>query len=147
MFGIGMPELLLILAVALIVIGPKKLPDLAKSMGKALGEFKRATNDLKETIEQETGLNEVRESFRDANRGLQHSFDADDRRASSVLCDSEAEADLLEAETADEAQQQIASGTPDKARQQTVVEEKDPSRKDTDPGEDQNQSTLKGNGP
>ena len=41
MFGIGMPEMILILAVALIVIGPKKLPDLAKSLGRALGEFKK----------------------------------------------------------------------------------------------------------
>ena len=39
MFGIGMPEMILILAVALIVIGPKKLPDLAKSLGRAIGEF------------------------------------------------------------------------------------------------------------
>ena len=50
MFGMGMPEILLILAVALIVIGPKKLPDLAKALGRAMGDFKRATNDLKSTI-------------------------------------------------------------------------------------------------
>lgn len=50
MFGIGMTELLVILAVALIFIGPKKLPDLAKSLGKAMGEFKKATTDLKESI-------------------------------------------------------------------------------------------------
>lgn len=63
MFGIGTPELLVILAVALIVIGPKKLPDLAKSLGRALGDFKRATSDLKQSIEQETGLDEVRKEF------------------------------------------------------------------------------------
>jgi len=51
MFGIGMPEILIILAVALIVIGPKKLPDLAKTLGKAFGEFKRSINDLKESVE------------------------------------------------------------------------------------------------
>ena len=74
MFGIGMPELLLILAVALIVLGPKKLPEIAKSLGKAMGEFKRATNDLKQTIEQETGLDEVRESLRETQRDLQRSL-------------------------------------------------------------------------
>ena len=47
MFGIGMPELILILAIALIVIGPKKLPDLAKSLGRAMREFKRATSEFK----------------------------------------------------------------------------------------------------
>lgn len=50
MFGMGMPEILLILAIALIVIGPKKLPDIAKALGRAMGEFKRATNDLKDSI-------------------------------------------------------------------------------------------------
>ena len=75
MFGIGMPELLLILAVALIVIGPKKLPDLAKSLGRAMGEFKRATNDLKQSIEQETGLDDVRESMREVDRDIRRSID------------------------------------------------------------------------
>jgi Tat protein translocase TatB subunit len=51
MFGIGMPEILVILAVALIVVGPKKLPELAKTLGKAFGEFKRSINDLKESVE------------------------------------------------------------------------------------------------
>ena len=74
MFGIGMPELILILAVALIVIGPKKLPDLAKSLGRALGEFKRATNDLKESIQSETGLDEVRNSFNEMDSELKASL-------------------------------------------------------------------------
>lgn len=53
MFGIGMPELLVIAALALILIGPKKLPDLAKSLGKTLGELRKATDDIKETIFEE----------------------------------------------------------------------------------------------
>jgi len=66
MFGIGMPEMLLILAIALIVIGPKKLPDLAKSMGRALREFKKATSELKESIELDSELKEVKKSFKDS---------------------------------------------------------------------------------
>lgn len=74
MFGIGMPELILILAVALIVIGPKKLPDLAKSLGRALGEFKRATNDLKESIHKETGMDDVRDSFKEVDEELKSAW-------------------------------------------------------------------------
>jgi sec-independent protein translocase protein TatB len=68
MFGIGMPEMILILAVALIVIGPKKLPDLAKSLGKAMGEFKKATSDLKDSMQIDTELKEVKSAFNDINR-------------------------------------------------------------------------------
>ncbi len=50
MFGMGLPEIAIILVVALIFIGPKKLPDLAKSLGRAMGEFKKASNDLKSTF-------------------------------------------------------------------------------------------------
>jgi sec-independent protein translocase protein TatB len=63
MFGIGMQELLLILVIALIILGPKKLPDVAKSLGKALNEFKRATSDLKESLEVDHSLNTVKKSF------------------------------------------------------------------------------------
>ena len=52
MFGIGMPELLLILALALIVLGPKKLPELAKALGKGLAEFRRATDEIKDEFRQ-----------------------------------------------------------------------------------------------
>jgi Tat protein translocase TatB subunit len=53
MFGIGMPELLVILGLALLLIGPKKLPQLAKSLGKTMGELRKATDDLKDTISEE----------------------------------------------------------------------------------------------
>jgi len=59
MFGIGFPELLMILVVALLVIGPKKLPDLARSLGKGLAEFRKATDDLKETIYPQEPASEV----------------------------------------------------------------------------------------
>ena len=65
MFGIGMPEMLLILAIALIVIGPKKLPDLAKSLGKAMGEFKKATRELKDSFEINDEIDGMKKSLSD----------------------------------------------------------------------------------
>ena len=53
MGNLGMPEMIFILVLALLLFGPKKLPEIGKQVGKALGEFKRASNDLKRTIEEE----------------------------------------------------------------------------------------------
>jgi Tat protein translocase TatB subunit len=63
MFGIGMPELLLILALALVVLGPKKIPDLARALGRGLAEFRRATDELKSTIRDESRTAETREQL------------------------------------------------------------------------------------
>ena len=68
MFGIGWPEMVIVLVVALIFIGPKKLPDLAKSLGRALAEFKKATNDFRESITMDSTLNEVKDEFKDLGK-------------------------------------------------------------------------------
>jgi sec-independent protein translocase protein TatA len=63
MFGsIGMPELIIILVIALIIFGPRKLPELGKSLGRSLNEFKRASTDLQNTLEQEIRLEEQKET-------------------------------------------------------------------------------------
>ena len=84
MFGIGMPELLIILAVALIIIGPKKLPELAKTLGRTLGEFKRATNDLKESIQTETGLDEMGNELKQVDRDLKDATAFSDETPSAI---------------------------------------------------------------
>ena len=58
---LGFPELVLIFIVALIVFGPKRLPEIGRTLGKALGEFKKASDELKNTIEREVRAEELKE--------------------------------------------------------------------------------------
>jgi len=94
MFGIGMPEMLLILAIALIVIGPKKLPDLAKSLGRAMREFKKATSEFKDTLQIDDELKEVKGAFDNINKDLKDAVSLNDepgKKADKKAADSEAE--------------------------------------------------------
>ncbi|MEJ2164920.1 MAG: twin-arginine translocase TatA/TatE family subunit [Desulfobacterales bacterium] len=93
MFGIGMPEMILILAIALIVIGPKKLPDLAKSLGRAMREFKKATNEFKETIQLDSEMADVKKAFNgideDVKEAVDPKTDQEDKSADGTNVDEE----------------------------------------------------------
>ena len=65
MFGIGLPELVVILAVALIVLGPQRLPEVARMLGRAYGQLRRASEEFQQTIRQDLAVLERQE---DANR-------------------------------------------------------------------------------
>lgn len=66
MFGsLGLPELVLIFIVALLLFGPRKLPEIGRTVGKALGEFRRASNDLKRTLEDEVAADDLRQTSQD----------------------------------------------------------------------------------
>jgi TatA/E family protein of Tat protein translocase len=68
MFNIGLPELIIILAIALIVFGPNKLPELARAFGKAMREFRKATEEVKESFEAETrDLEDIKDAITDEN--------------------------------------------------------------------------------
>ncbi len=69
MFGIGLPELIIIIIVALLVVGPAKLPEVARSLGKALGEFRRMADDVKETIEHEMTEEEEKKEEPEEQKG------------------------------------------------------------------------------
>ncbi len=68
MFGIGFEHLVVILIVVLLVVGPNKLPDVARALGRGYAEFKRTMDDLKSTMDQDDTVRSLREEFRSAQR-------------------------------------------------------------------------------
>jgi TatA/E family protein of Tat protein translocase len=70
MGSLGFPELIVIFVIALIIFGPRKLPEIGRSLGKSLAEFKKASNDLRNTLEEEIRLDEQRSQL-DASRAAQ----------------------------------------------------------------------------
>jgi sec-independent protein translocase protein TatA len=61
MWNIGMPELVIILVIALIIFGPRKLPELGRSLGKSIGEFKKASNELRHTLDEEIRMEDQKD--------------------------------------------------------------------------------------
>jgi len=75
MFGIGLPELIIIMAIALIVIGPSKLPDLARALGKGMAEFRKATQEIKDSLDLDEDIEEVKRDLSDSISGIERPMD------------------------------------------------------------------------
>jgi len=67
--SLGMPELIVIFVIALIIFGPRKLPELGRSLGRGIAEFKRATSELQTTLEKEINADEQRKAAAEAPAG------------------------------------------------------------------------------
>jgi TatA/E family protein of Tat protein translocase len=86
MFGsIGVPELLIIFAIALLIFGPKKLPEVGKSIGRALREFRKTSDEIKGKIEEEIQA----EEFKDLQKDIDNIGKTDSSRSSSTGSDRE----------------------------------------------------------
>lgn len=140
MFGIGMPEMLLLLAVALIIFGPKKLPELAKSIGRALGEFKRATGEIKDSIEEQTGLDEVRDSLNSVQKDIKAQVDlgmadtdetAPEKTGSSDPAPLSQVKDAFDALNSDQHEEAIPTATPPAETNEPAPPEPDPGKNST----------------
>ena len=150
MFGLGMPEVLMILAIALIVIGPKKLPDLAKTLGRAMGEFKRSAQDFKRSLDVETTVKDIKDVadpkvdlegiIKDVNAQNETTADsregvgsedsdketADNTAAAAAAADNTAAADNNTAADDDDTDDTPADEEPDKADTNSEYNKNDP---------------------
>ncbi len=97
MFGIGMPELIIIFVIALIIIGPKKLPDLARALGKGMAEFRKATDEIKANIDIDDEIKGMEEELADSVTGLIDASETGD--ATKAKDDKRVEAKKREEET------------------------------------------------
>lgn len=87
--SLGIPELLFILVLALLVFGPRKLPEIGRTMGKALGEFRRATSDLKRTLDTELSAEELSSPGPDPKTVVQSAPERETKKPSTDPAEAE----------------------------------------------------------
>ena len=87
MFGISMPELILILAIALIVVGPEKLPDIAKKLARIIAEFKRSAADFKDSFDLDDEIRDIKKPFDDIGNNIKDIVDVQSSGTKNSMAD------------------------------------------------------------
>jgi Tat protein translocase TatB subunit len=112
MFGIGMPELLVIAVIALLVVGPKKLPDIAKALGKGLSEFRKVTEEATSTIKETLKTDEIQKDMNEIKDSLLYGKEKEEEKNTPAQPAASAPADPNTPKTADPKPRAEASQEP-----------------------------------
>lgn len=122
MFGIGLPEMILILALALIVVGPDKLPDLARSVAKGVLELKKTVSGLKDDLEKDNPFDSVKPELEEVSRSIEEKLSSPDidewkgvlpTEGVNQAPESDRESEIIEAETVDTVDTEEPTDSPD----------------------------------
>ena len=113
MFDIGMPEMIMIFVVALLVIGPKKLPEVAKALGKGLGELKKSLQDVKDTVQEE--FKESTSEIRDAVTDFKKQIETEAEASKTVIQKTMEDAKEQVSQEAADLKKAVVESNPDKA--------------------------------
>ena len=132
MFGMGMPEILLILAIALIVLGPKKLPEIAKSLGRGIAEFKKATRDFKQSVEVDNDFKEAKETLQDMKKDVEESVRGSMAQGAASVDDNvfgpkEQTTQATQKDPKESPQESSEDTSPIQAEEKEKAEQKEPS--------------------
>lgn len=134
MFGIGLPELIIIMVIALIIIGPSKLPDLARALGKGMAEFKKATQEIKDSLEVDQDFQDIRNDLNDTVSSLNRPLESEpvDKTPAEAVPPGEEETSSSRYESFDEVleeyEQAKTAGTKASSSTEEIV--------DAEPGEE-----------
>jgi len=120
MFGIGLPELIVIMVIALVVIGPSKLPDLARALGKGLAEFKKASQEIKDSFNLDEELSTIKNDTIDTINDFKDSLEDTDEDEDEESETASAEEEMTSAEDIDETDDSEVS---DKEKKETPADE------------------------